>query len=214
MAASPLRPASQLETALLLVDIQSGLTTESGLFGTERSTPQFEDNMSGLLSSVRKYNTSQTDQAEAVFIAHVLHKSTNPESPLWPTKHTNKIMPYAAPIDGEPVLSKSVNCAFVGTDLEKLLRDQKIRQLIICGIATDHCVSTTVRLAADLEIVKRKDDDLGLVAIIEDASAAFNNRGRFDAETVHAVNLASLEDEFAEVVSTRDVLEIVLGGSP
>ena len=213
MAASPLRSASELKTALLLVDVQSGLTTESGFYGTERSTPQFEDNITSLLSSARKYNISQSDQARSIFIAHVFHNSTSPKSPLWPTKPTNKAMSCAAPIDGEPVLSKKVNCAFVGTDLEKMLREQKIRQIIICGIATDHCVSTTVRLAADLEIVKRQDDDLGLVAIIGDASAAFNNRGRFDAETVHAVNLASLEDEFAEVISTKDVLGIVLRSS-
>ena len=121
-------------------------------------------------------------------------------------------MPCAAPVKGEPVFYKNVNCSFVGTDLEKLLREQKIRQLIICGIATDHCVSTTVRLAADLGIVKSHDDELGLVAIIGDASAAFNNRGKFAAETVHAVNLASSEDEFAEVITTKDVVEIMLDG--
>ena len=206
-----LQPASNLKTALLLVDIQQGLTVEAGYYGTERSTPEFDNNVAALLAAARKYNEKVTHPSDQIFVAHVCHDSTDPESPLWPSKATNKIQPRAAPAKGEPLIRKSVNCAFVGTNLEQVLRNQDIRQLFIFGIATDHCVSTTVRLAADLGIVKRKEDALGLVAVVSDATAAFNNRGKFDAETVHAVNLASLEDEFAEIVSTKDVLVSVLG---
>lgn len=118
-------------------------------------------------------------------------------------------MAFATPIDGEPLLKKRVNGSFTGTGLEQLLRQEGVRQLLVCGIATDHCVSTTVRAASDLEVVKRPDDDWGVLAIIEDASAAFDNNGKFDAETVHAVNVDSLRDEFAEVVRVQDVLELL-----
>lgn len=66
-------------------------------------------------------------------------------------------------------------------------------------------MSTTTRVASDLNVV----GDDGVVALIDDCSAAFNTE-KFDAETVHAVNVASLEGEFAEVVSTKEVLERVL----
>ena len=51
--------------------------------------------------------------------------------------------------------------------------------------------------------------DDGVLALIEDCSAAFN-AGEWDAETVHKVNVASLEGEFAGVVGTKEVLEGVL----
>ncbi|RMZ74871.1 hypothetical protein DV737_g5657, partial [Chaetothyriales sp. CBS 132003] len=212
---SGLRSAAEAKTALLLVDIQQGLTTDTGFFGTERSTPQFEDNVARLLLAARKYNAHKAaaaaatdDQGKSIFIIHVYHNSTNPESPLWPDKATNAIQPCAAPVAGEPVLCKRVNCSFIGTDLEKRLLGQEIRQLLIFGISTAHCVSTTVRLAADLEIVGPRDG--GGVAIVSDASATFNDGDRFDAETVQAVSLGSLEGEFAEVVTTDEVLKQVL----
>lgn len=55
-------------------------------------------------------------------------------------------------------------------------------------------------MAADLAVVDR-----GKIFIVSDATATFN-KGGFDAETVHRVNLASLEGEFANVVSTNEVL--------
>ncbi|RMZ82679.1 hypothetical protein DV738_g1444, partial [Chaetothyriales sp. CBS 135597] len=208
---SGLRPAAEVKTALLLVDIQQGLSTETGYFGTERSTPQLEDNVAKLLLAAREYNrrtVAQHGQGETIFIIHVFHKSSDPESPLWPEKPTNAIQPWAAPAAGEPVLSKRVNSAFVGTDLEQRLREQKIEQLLIFGLTTDHCISTTVRWASDLEIVGPKE--AGGVAIVSDASAAFNYGDRFDAETVHAVSVGGLEDEFARVVSTDEVLRQVI----
>jgi nicotinamidase-related amidase len=212
---TPLHHATTLKTALLLVDIQLGLThptSSSTYFGTTRSTPLFESNITTLLSSIRHYNTTQPSDTpdRKVCIVHVYHNSIHPESPLYPGNPTNGLMPCATPLPDEPILSKNVNCAFINTNLETLLRSQGIRQLIICGISTSHCVSTTVRLASDLGVVKRKGDDdgRGVVAVVSDACAAFNE-GRFDAETVHEVNLASLEGEFAKVVTVEDVLGIV-----
>ncbi|RMD44716.1 hypothetical protein DV735_g245, partial [Chaetothyriales sp. CBS 134920] len=187
-----LKPAAEARTALLLVDIQQGLTTETGYFGTERSTPQLEDNVARLLRAAREYNRDklgQHRQGQSIFIIHVFHKSGDPESPLWPDKPTNAIQPWAAPTAEELVLSKRVNSAFVGTDLEKRLREQNIRQLLIFGVSTDHCISTTVRWASDLEIVGPKEG--GGVAIVSDASAAFNYGDRFGAETVHATRCSS-----------------------
>lgn len=211
MTANPLQPASSCRTALLLIDVQQGLNSSHGFYGAERSTPDFESNVSALLSAARKYN-SAAPPSESVFIVHVFHKSTNPRSPLHPSSAGMNFMPCALPSAGEVVVSKSTHSAFVNTQLEKILREQDVRQLIIGGVTTDHCVSTSTRMASDLGIVDRQSDDgessRGILALISDATACFN-KGGFDAETVHAVNIASLEEEFAQVVATRDVLQTV-----
>ena len=58
--------------------------------------------------------------------------------------------PEAQPLDGEPVITKDVNSAFIGTDLEARLREQGVEAVALVGLTTDHCVSTTARMAANL----------------------------------------------------------------
>ncbi|CAI0653423.1 unnamed protein product [Colletotrichum noveboracense] len=109
------------------------------------------------------------------------------------------------------VLVKNFNSSFVGTQLESILRSGGIRQLVVLGLTTDHCVSTTVRMASNLQVL---GDDGGPdgngegvhgVILVRDAVATYE-KGGFDAETVHAVSLASLDEEFAQVVSAKDVM--------
>ncbi|KAL2816314.1 Isochorismatase-like protein [Aspergillus granulosus] len=123
---------------------------------------------------------------------------------------------------------KTVNSAFIGTELESYLRENGIRQLVVAGITTDHCVSTSVRMGANLGVVDRYLDgngeekggpiiladgrqekvvnvDKGRIVLVGDATATWA-KGGFDAETVHAVTLASLDGEFADVVCTRDII--------
>jgi len=54
------------------------------------------------------------------------------------------------PVAGEPVIDKPGYSAFVATDLEAVLRHRGIDTLLITGVTTEVCVSSTVRHATDL----------------------------------------------------------------
>ncbi|KXH24941.1 isochorismatase hydrolase [Colletotrichum simmondsii] len=216
-----MRHASSTPTALVLIDIQEGFKHPTH-WGSSRSTPAFESNVETLLATARNYNdaitsTPTSQEQKPVLILHVHHHSISPTSALHPTHYlpnssTPSVapLPYAAPIASETVFTKNFNSAFIGTELEATIRAAGIRQLIVVGLTTDHCVSTTVRMAANLQVL---GEDGGVdgngVLLVRDAVATYE-KGGFDAETVHAVNLASLDGEFAEVVGTEEVLAGVL----
>ena len=178
--------------ALLLIDIQEGLEA-SAYYGWERNNRDAEANARKILEHFR-------DHQWPVF--HIQHCSTDPESPLHPTKESSKIKAIVSPGEGEPVVSKTVNSAFIGTDLESTLNQQGITEVFLVGLTTDHCVSTTARMAANLGFRTN---------IISDATATFDKVGidgtHYTAEIIHLTALASLKDEFATILTTQDVLE-------
>lgn len=111
---------------------------------------------------------------------------------------------FAQPVHGEYVFQKNVNSAFIGTLLEKTLKRNKIKTLVVVGISTDHCVSTTVRMAGNLGFK---------TFVVSDATIAFERIGfdgsQYSAESVHEITLASLHNEFATVINTKDVIDLL-----
>ncbi|AWX44213.1 Maleamate amidohydrolase [Flagellimonas maritima] len=179
-------------TALLLIDVQLGLQ-ETDYYGEERSNLNAEKNCSKLLDEFRKGNLP---------LFHVQHCSTNPESPLHPTKKGNAFHPLVAPKDDEPIIQKNVNSAFIGTVLESQLKAKGITHLVIAGLTTEHCVSTSTRMASNLGFK---------TTLISDATASFNKIGidgePISAKTVHQIALANLKDEFATIKDTATLLQ-------
>lgn len=177
-------------TALLLVDVQQAFD-EPG-WGT-RNNPQAEANIARLLTAWR---------AAEQPVVHVQHCSLDPQSPLREGLPGHAFKPEAEPIAGEAQFRKSANSAFIGTALEHHLREHAIDALVVAGFVTDHCVSTTARVAANLGFA---------TTVVGDACATFDRRGPdgvyHSAEDMHAINLASLDREFGEVRTVAQVLE-------
>jgi nicotinamidase-related amidase/uncharacterized protein YdhG (YjbR/CyaY superfamily) len=176
-------------TALLLIDVQQGL--DHPRWG-ERNNPDAEHNIAALLAAWRRTRRP---------VIHVQHMSREPDSPLRPDRPGNAFKPEAIPQPGEPVFQKSVNSAFIGTTLEAHLRTHRIDTVVVVGITTNHCVSSTVRMAANLGFT---------VVVVSDGTATFERTGpdgdHHSAEQMHRVALASLHGEFATVRRTTEVL--------
>ena len=178
------------ETVLLVIDVQKGLDDPS--LG-KRNNPDAESNIALLLSKCRKHELP---------IIHIRHCSVEPNSPLHPELPGNEFKEEAQPLPGETQFSKSVNSAFIGTGLEEYLQEHDISSLVIVGLTTDHCVSASTRMAADLGFN---------VTLVSDATAAFEREGYdgvlYSADDMHKVNLVSLDGEFCIVRSTQEVLK-------
>ena len=178
--------------ALIVIDMQVGF--EDPVWGP-RNNPHAELNITRLLKFWRQ------TKRPVIFIRH---DSPDPRSTLRPRQRGNNIKPQVAPGPGEPVIAKSVNSAFIGTSLEADLRRGRSKTLVLTGLTTNHCVSTTARMAGNLGF------DTYVVA---DATAAFARRaidGRFrSAAEVHDAALSDLQGEFATIIDTGALLEAV-----
>jgi len=184
--------------ALLLIDIQKGFD-HLDAFGGERNNPDAEKQAGILLAHWRK-------QGWPLF--HIRHDSIMPGSPLAAGHPGNEHKDEVKPMPGEPLVTKHVNSAFIGTDLKDQLDRSGARTVVIVGLITQHCVSTTARMAANYGYN---------TIVISDATAAFRTVGPggkvYAPQTVHELSLATLHDEFATILSTHELLEILQAAS-
>lgn len=180
-------------TALILIDIQQGFD-DLDYWGA-RNNPCAESNAVKLLQAFR---------LGAHPVVHVQHCSTTPASPLRPGQSGCEFKPEVAPLPGETIIHKQVNSAFIGTDLEARLRALDIGTVVIAGLTTAHCVSTTTRMAGNLGFRVLLAAD----ACATNAQTGYDGR-IYDAETVHALALASLHGEFSEVSDTAKLLHML-----
>lgn len=175
--------------ALLLVDLQKGMAA-AGL--PPRNNPRAEEQAAALLAAWR------TARAPVV---HVRHISRTPGSPFWPGSVGVEFQAAFVPEPEEQVFEKNVPDAFVHSALERWLRVRDIDRLVIVGVATHNSVESTARTAGNLGFQ---------VTVVADATFTFDKPDftgvpRTAAE-VHAMSLANLAGEYAQVQTAAEVL--------
>lgn len=178
-----------VNATLLVIDVQHGFQDPSwGL----RNNPDAETNVARLIAAWRRDGRP---------IRHIHHSSRSPTGHFFPGTAGHRPKPEALPASGEPIHLKEVNSGFIGTTLEEDLRSGGVDTVVIVGLTTNHCVSTTARMAGNL----------GFTAyVVADATAAFD-RAALDGKTrpatdVHLAALSDLSEEFAMIVLTEDLV--------
>jgi nicotinamidase-related amidase len=178
--------------ALILIDVQKAIDDPS--WG-DRNNPEAEQRMAALLGAWR---------AAGRPVYHVRHDSVEPGSTYRPGQPGNDFKPEVAPIEGETVIVKHTNSAFIGTGLEDRLRSAGQDTLVVAGVITNNSVEATVRMAGNLGFK---------TYLVEDAVFTFGRRdwnGRFrTAEEVHAMSLANLDGEYCTVIRAGELVEEV-----
>lgn len=176
-------------TALILIDVQEAFRNPK--LGA-RNNDDAESNITEILGTWRHTGLP---------LIHVKHDSLDPNSLLHPKAPGNQIQGAALPLPHEIVVHKRVNSAFIGTDLDELLKERQVTKLVLVGLTTDHCVSTTVRMAANLGYS---------VYLVGDATATYARKAHngcdYTADQMHESALVSLHGEFATIATTEEVL--------
>ena len=176
-------------TALIPIDVQRGFDYPP--WG-RRNNPSMEQNGQRLLAAWREHGLP---------LIHVRHDSVQDGSPLHPSHPGNAFREGFEPMDGEAVVGKSVNAAFIGTDLDLRLRRLGVDTVVLFGISTDMCVSTTARVASNLGY---------RTIVVGDATCCFDlidaDGSVIPAEAISRAHLATLRAEFAEVIDSDALL--------
>jgi nicotinamidase-related amidase len=178
--------------ALMVIDVQKAIDADYHAAQGARNNPDAEKNIARLLAEWRKAKRP---------IIHIRHDSMSASSAYRPGQSGNEFKSEVAPIAGELVVAKRTNSAFIGTALERHLREQKLTALVVTGVSTNNSVEATVRMAGNLGFE---------TWLVSDACFTFGRRdfhGRArTADEVHSMSLANLDGEYCTVTDTDTVL--------
>jgi len=105
----------------------------------------------------------------------------------------SQIIPELAPLPGEIVVTKTTDSALTGTNLRLVLSNMGIKNVVVTGIYTDQCVSSTVRSLADESFN---------VVVVEDCCAA-------GSDELHQKELEIINMIYCHVLSSGELREVM-----
>ncbi|KIW15210.1 hypothetical protein PV08_05255 [Exophiala spinifera] len=205
-------------TALIVIDMQVDFCAPGGYLDAQglsiESTRAIIPRIQELLDAFRKggyqvYHTREGHRPDLSTLSsrELLRSRNNPSGKgigdvgplgrlLVRGERGHEIIPELAPLPSEPVIDKPGRSAFQHTDLKLLLDNRGIKNMVICGVTTDVCVTSTMR----------DGNDMGLdCLLVSDASAA-------GQQHLHEAAVASVCEEggiFGAVATTQEVLAAV-----
>ncbi|MGP4082352.1 cysteine hydrolase family protein [Pseudalkalibacillus sp. R45] len=177
-------------TPLIVIDVQQAFQHPN--WGN-RNNPEAEKNIAALIDDWRM------NSRPVFFVQHI---SDNPESLFYEEGEGVDFKEDCRPVNGEVIIRKTVNSAFIGTDLQQRVTELHCKNVVIVGLTTNHCVETTTRMAGNFGMNP---------ILVEDACATFDRRGPdgkiYLAEDIHQMTIVNLNEEFAEIMATAQLLQ-------
>jgi biuret amidohydrolase len=195
------------ETALLCIDVQNyGLELHEDPVGLARWEAFHRRMRETVLPSLRALQDAFRNKGMDVLHARIAclledgrDRSLSQKMPGWNNllmpldSKASQIAPEVAPAPGEIVVTKTTDSALTGTNLRLVLHNMGIRNVVVTGIYTDQCVSSTVRSLADESFN---------VVLIEDCCAA-------GTEALHRHELEVINMIYCHVLSSRELADVL-----
>lgn len=190
-------------TALLVIDVQNTyLEVDSDPLEAGRWAPFRERMNSKVIPNTAKLIADCRARGVEVIFARIAclkndgrDRSLSQKKPgfnyllLPKDRADSQMVPELTPEADDIVVLKTTDSALTGTNLRLLLRNMNIKDVIVAGIFTDQCVSSTVRSLAD--------ESFGVV-VVDDCCAAATDE--LHHNELHIINMI-----YCHVVQAEDV---------
>lgn len=134
-------------------------------------------------------------------IFHIAHHGADNGKVFDPLSANVDIVDQLKPLDGEKTITKNHPNAFYDTQLQALISDSGKQQVIFAGFMSHMCVSSSVRAAFDLGFQNFVCHDACATRALPDYK-----RETISAEVMHDTAMAALQDRFAALVETDDLV--------
>jgi nicotinamidase-related amidase len=195
------------ETALLSIDVQNTyMTASDDPVERERWAPFYErmreiviPRTANLQNSFRKHGMDVLHARIACWLENGKDRSLSQKKPGWnylllpKDREDAQIVAELAPREGEIVVTKTTDSALTGTNLRLVLHNMGIKNVVLTGIFTDQCISSTVRSLADESFN---------VILVEDCCAA-------GTDELHRKELEILNMIYCHVISSGELMDIM-----
>ena len=202
------------KTALMIIDMQRDFCYEGGfgeaLGNDVTATKSIIPTVEKMLKKAREHNlfvihtrghrADLTDLYNNKLIRGKGEKRIGDEGPMGRIlirgEYGHDIVDELKPIAGEPIIDKPGKGAFYMTDLELILKNKGIKYILVAGVTSHVCVSTTIREA----------NDRGYECLmLTDCCAAFDERDHLD--TIHQITQQG--GIFGWAAKSTDVIETI-----
>lgn len=195
------------ETALLVVDVQSTYIAEVEDPEHNKRWQPFRDRMNDVvIPNIAKLADSCREQGVEVMFARIAclkndgrDRSLSQKKPGWnylllpKDSEESQMVPELQPQGDEIVFCKTTDSALTGTNMRLVLHNMGIKNVIVVGIFTDQCVSSTVRSLADESFN---------VVVVEDCCAAATKE-------LHDHELEIINMIYCHVASSEETLGFI-----
>ena len=165
-----------MKTAFIIIDVQN-ILVETGF-----QTESLLEKISYLQNQARSKNI------EIIYVQHI-------ETPEAQTSEEWQLSPLLKRQANEKVFQKRYNSMFKETGLKEYLDQQGIEQLVLCGMQTEYCVDTSVKVAFEY----------GYQLVIPEGAVTTFDGDDIPAETINEFYENIWEERFADVLDYKTI---------